>query len=133
MRKLAGEKLEKAVKLVEVAPRLGHELSRIDIGLLERAHVELKPVAEALDPSEDADGVALVEAPVEQLDVVPDARVDAPRRVDELEGEIRGPGARPSALLARNREDLLDEPILGKLGDRNRGSHERSLGPRVGW
>ena len=56
---------------------------------LERAHVELQPVAEPLDASEHAHGVALGEARVEQLDVVPDARGDAPARIDELEREIR--------------------------------------------
>ena len=43
-------------------------------GRLERAHVELKPVAELLDAAEHANSVALREPPVEQLDVVPDAR-----------------------------------------------------------
>ena len=41
-------------------------------------------------------------------------------------------GAGAQALLARDREDLLDEPILGELGDRNGGAHELESRPE-GW
>ena len=64
---------------------------------LDRAHLELEPVAEALDAAEHAHGVALREAPVEQLDVVPDARLDPAARVDELEREVRRAALRPRA------------------------------------
>ena len=64
---------------------------------LERPHVELEPVAEPLDPAEHAHRVALGEAAVEQLDVVPDARVDVPGRVDELEREVGRAALRPRA------------------------------------
>jgi hypothetical protein len=61
-----------------VAADRGASVGGIASGGLERAHVELQPVAELLDAAEHAHGVALGEARVEQLDVVPDARVDPP-------------------------------------------------------
>ena len=75
-------------ELVDVAARGGRQAGGVDVRRFERPHVELEPVAEALDAPEHADGVAFAEAPVEQLDVVPDARVDAAGRVDELEREV---------------------------------------------
>ena len=77
----------------------GREPRGVDVARLERAHVELEPVAEALDAAEHAHRVALAEAPVEQLDVVPDARVDAAARVDELEREVRRAALRPQLRL----------------------------------
>ena len=100
---LGGEEVEEAVELVDVAARLGHELGRVGVRRLERANLELEPIAEALHPAEHPDGVALAEAAVEQLDVVPDARLDAPARVDELEREVRAPRTRAQTLLARDR------------------------------
>ena len=84
---------------------------------LERAHVELEAVAEPLDAAEHAHGVALAEAAVEQLDVVPDARVDAPARVDELEREVRRAALRPQPALGLDGEDALDDAVLRELGD----------------
>ena len=88
---------------------------------LERAHVELQAVAELLDPSEHAHRVALREARVEQLDVVPHARVDPPARVDELEREVGRAAARAQPLLARDGVDAFDDPLLGELRDRAHG------------
>ena len=66
MRDLAGEELEESVELVGVAAQRGRELGRVQsLGRLERADLELELVAEAVDPAEDAHGVALGEAPVE--------------------------------------------------------------------
>ena len=90
---------------------------------LERADVELEPVAEPLDAAEHAHGVALGEPRVEQLDVVPHARLDAPARVDELEREVRRAAFRAQPLLARDRVDALDDAVFGELGD--------ALTPRV--
>ena len=78
---------------------------------------QLEPAAEPLDASEHADGVALAEPAVEQLDVVPDARLDPSARVDELEGEVRRSVLRPQPLLAPDGEHALDGAILGELGD----------------
>ena len=97
MRELAGEELEEAVQLVRVAAHPRREPGRILLGRLDRADLELQPAVEALDAPEHADGVALREAPVEQLDVVPDPRLDPAARVDELEHEVR------SALRVRRR------------------------------
>src|SRR5207245_7363088 len=66
------------------------------------------------------------EARVEQLDVVPDARIDAPARVDELEGEVWSPAASAQTLLARHRVDAFDDPLFGQLCDR---AHIPILGP----
>ena len=87
---------------------------------LERAHVELEPVAEPLDAAEHAHRVALAEAPVEQLDVVPDAGVDAPARVDELEREVRRAALRAQLPLRLHGEDALDDAVLGEVGDHAR-------------
>ena len=57
---------------------------------LERADLELEPVAEALDPSQNPHGVALAEPRVEEVDVVPDPALDAAAPVDELEHEVGG-------------------------------------------
>ena len=62
---LGDEELEEACELVAVAPDRRCQRRRIDVGGLERAHVELQPVAEALDAAEHTHGVAFGEAPVE--------------------------------------------------------------------
>ena len=126
---LGREELEKAVELVEIASRLGNEGCGISVGLLEVANVELQPIAESLDSPEHANGVPLVEPPVEELDVVPHAGVDPSARIDQLEGEIRGSGAGTQTLLAGHREDRVDHPVLNKLLDRDRGFNFRHVGP----
>ena len=75
---LGDEKLEEARELVRVAPHRRRQRRRIDVGRFERAHIELQAVAELLDAAEHAHGVAFSEAAVEQLDVVPDPRLDRP-------------------------------------------------------
>ena len=115
---LAGEEVEEAVELVGVAAHRRRQLGRIAVGRgLDRPHLHLEPAAEPLHAPEHADGVALGEAAVEQLDVVPDARLDPAARVDELEREIRRAVLRPPALLAADGEDALDGAILRELGD----------------
>jgi hypothetical protein len=81
MRDLAREELEEPVQLGSISPQSRGQLGRIRLGGLDRPYVELQPVAEPLDSPEHADGVALAEAPVEELDVRPDARYGAPARV----------------------------------------------------
>ena len=122
MRDLAGQELEEALQLVGVAAQRRRQARRVDVGRLERAHVELEPVAEALDAAEHAHRVALAEAPVEQLDVVPDARLDPPARVDELEREVRRAALRPQLPLGLDGEDALDDAVLGEVGDHARES-----------
>src|SRR5207244_2233803 len=65
VRDLAGEVLEEPVQLVRVAPHRGREAGRVCVRLgLDRLDVELEPVAEALDATEDPHGVTLAEARV---------------------------------------------------------------------
>ena len=119
MRDLACEELEEAVELVAVSANRRGERRRVGLGrLLERAHLDLEPVAEALDPAEHANRVALVEAGVEQVDVVPDPRVHPAARIDELQREVGGTALRPQPLLAGDGVDALDDPVLGQVGDR---------------
>ena len=122
---LGRQELEEAVQLVRVASQPRRQPRRIRVGCLDRADLELEPVVEALDPAEYADGVALREAPIEQLDVVPDSALDPAGRVDELEREIRRTLPRRPALLPRDCVDALDGAVDGELGDR---AHAVSLG-----
>ena len=86
---LSGEELEEAVELVRVAAQPRRQ--RILVRGLDEADLELEPVVEALDAAEHAHGVALHEAPVEQLDVVPDPPLGAAGRVDELDARYGAP------------------------------------------
>src|SRR5262245_59051992 len=119
VRDLRGEELEEAFELVAVTPHARRECLGIEIlGGLDRADLELKAVAEAVDAAEHAHGVALVEAAVEQVDVAPHARLDPPAGIDELEGEVRRASPRAQTLLLRDRVDALDYPVLLELCDR---------------
>ncbi len=123
---LAGEKFEEAVQLVGVPAHRRRQLGGVlTLGVLDRANVELEPVAELVDPAEHPDGVALAEPRVEELDVVPHACLDLPASVDELEGEVVGARLRPPPLLPGNRVGALDDTVLGEVGDR---AHGPSLG-----
>src|SRR4029453_11611052 len=84
-------------------------------------------VAEPLHPPEHAHGVTLAEALVEELDVVPDPRLDLPGRIDELQREIRAAGTGAKPLFAGHRIQACDNPVLGQLRDR----HPVILGPRT--
>ena len=87
---LRREELQEAVQLVGVAAQGRRQRDRIRIRRrLERSHVDLQAVAKALYASQHAHGVAFGEPWLEQLDVVPDPRVDASARVDELERKVR--------------------------------------------
>jgi uncharacterized protein (DUF1015 family) len=125
MCELAREELEEAVQLVRVPAQPRRQTGRIGVGRLHRADLELEPVVEALHPAEDADGVALGEAPIEELDVVPDPALDPPGGVDEFERQVRRALPRRPALLASDGVDTLDRPVGSEVGDR---AHELSLG-----
>ena len=115
---LAGEEVEEALQLVRVAPERRRQLDRVGVlGRLDCAHVELELVAVALHAAQDAHGVALGEAAVEEIDVVPDAALDAAAAVDELEREVVGAGPRAQPPLARDRVGALDGRVLCELGD----------------
>ena len=114
---LACQELEETVKLVRVSPERRRERGRIGVGDgLQRSNVELQPVAEALDAAEHAHDVAFAEACVEQLDLLPDAAVDASTCVDELERKVRSAAPGPQPPLGRDRVDALDDAILAELG-----------------
>ena len=123
VRHLRGEELEEALELVGVATQRRRQRGGVGVlGRLERAHLELQAVAEALDSSQDAHGVSFDEAPVEQVDVIPDPGADPSARVDQLEREIGRPAARAQPLLPRDRVHALDRPVLLQLGDRGHRS-----------
>ena len=126
---LAREELEEAVELVGVPPQRGRERRRVGFGgAFQRPDLQLEAVAEALDATENPHRVSLVEAPVEQVDVAPDACVDPSARVDELEREVGRAVARPQPLLAGDGVDPLDDALFRELCDR---AHGRSLGPEA--
>src|SRR5688500_17678829 len=77
VRDLRGEELEDAIELVRVPAERRRELGGVGVGRLDGPHLHLELPAESLDATEDAHGVALAEALVEEVDVVPDARVYA--------------------------------------------------------
>jgi hypothetical protein len=122
---LAGEELEKPVELLDVAPGFGDECCGIGLGGLERPHLELEAVAEALHPPEDVHRVAFAETLVQQVDVAPDPCVDPAARIDELERQIGASAAGAKALLAGNRVRAFDDSVLCQLRDR----HDAILGP----
>jgi Protein of unknown function (DUF1015) len=121
-----GEELEEAVELLDVSPRLRDELRRIGRRGLERPHLQLQLVAEALHTSQDPNGVALTESLVQELDVTPHTGADPSARIDQLERQVGAAATGPKALLPRDGEDAFDDPVLGELRDR----HSTIVGPR---
>ena len=126
MGEFAREKLEEAVELLDVPASLRDECCRIGLGRLQRPHLELQTVAEALDAPEHPDCVPFPEPLVQEVDVAPHTRVDPPAGIDQLECEVRAPAPRAKPLLPRDCEDALDDPVLGELRDR----HPSIVGPR---
>jgi hypothetical protein len=122
---LCGKELEEAVELFQVAASLRNERRRVFRCRLECPHLELEPVAEALHPPEHPDCVSLPKALVQQVDVAPDAGIDPPARIHELERQVGAAAAGAKALLAGDRVCALDDPVLCQLRDR----HEPILGP----
>src|SRR5262249_32689551 len=105
---LAGEVLEEAVELVEVAVGDRQELRRVGgrrVDARDRAHLELQLVAEPLDAPGDPHEVAALEAPREHVGVAKDARRDRAGAVAQLEREVRRARPRDQPILARARED----------------------------
>ena len=106
---LAREVLEEAVELVEVAVGDRQERRRVGaVGALDRAHVDLQLVAEALDAALHAHEVAALEAAPEQVGVAEHARRHRAGAVAQLERQVRRAGPRGQAVLARARVDAGD-------------------------
>ena len=117
VRDLVHEELEEALELRGVSAQRGRQARGIDVRRLERPYLELQPVAEPLDPSEHAHGVPFREAPVQELDIVPDPGVDVPARVDELEHEVRRAALRAQPPLRLDGEHTLDDAVGDEIGD----------------
>ena len=129
VRDLRREELVEAVELVGVATKGRRE--RRGVGVLrglDRPHLNLQPSPESLDAPEDVNGVALAEALIEEIDVVPHARLDPAARVGELEREVRSTVSGTPPLLLGNGEHALDGPVLGELGERRHVSRLWRLG-----
>src|SRR2546425_12304656 len=108
MRDLAGEEIEEPVELVGIAPERRRQRDRVRLrGSFQAADLQLQSVAELLYATEHVYRVAFGEARIEELHVVPDARLDSPARIDELQGEVGGPVSRSQPALARDRVDAL--------------------------
>jgi uncharacterized protein (DUF1015 family) len=122
VRDLPDQELEEPIELIRVTAHRRCQLRRIGVRRgLHCPYLHLESAAETLHPPEYADGVALLEAAVEEFDVVPDPRLDPPARVNELENEVRGAILRPTALLASDRVHALDGAVLRELGDAGHG------------
>ena len=116
---LGREELEEPVQLICISAERRGERSGVRVlGGFDRAHLHLQLAAEALDPPEDVNRVALLEATVQEINVVPDPGLDASACVGELEGEVRSACSSAPPLLLRDGEDTFDRPIVGELGDR---------------
>ena len=106
---LAREVLEEAVELVEVAVGDGEERGGVGVRRpLDRPHLDLQRVAEALHAALHAHEVAAVEAAAEQVRVAEHARGERARAVAQLEREVGRAGAGGQAVLARARVDAGD-------------------------
>ena len=85
---LAGEVLEEAFELVEVAVGGGEELRRVGgclIGARDRIEVDLELVAEATDAAAHAHELAALEAPGEHVGVAEGAGADRAGAVAQLD------------------------------------------------
>ena len=123
---LAGQMLEEAVELVEVAVGDGQEGGRIGVprvGASDRADVDLQLLAEALDPPGDADQVAAVEAPGVQVGITEDPSRERSGAIAQLDREVRRAGARDEPILARAGEDPGQLVAVAQGAD-GRGGHE---------
>ena len=130
---LAGEVLEEAVELVDVAVGDREERRRVGLGrALDRPHLDLQLVAEALDAALDAHEVAAVEPAAEQVGVAEHARRQGGRAVAQLQREVGRAGPRGQAVLARagvDAGDLVAGPERAELG-RGHASDDGAYGGR---
>ena len=133
---LAGERVEEAVELVEVAVGDGQERRRVGrpgVDADEARQLDLQLAAEARDAPGGADEVAALEAPGEQVGVAEQAR-RAARRCGRAARRARygDPGARHQPVLARAGEDAVERVAVAQRRDRARPGGVRSLRGRGG-
>ena len=118
---LAGEMLEEAVELVEIAVGGRQEARRVDaLGAADRTQLDLELVAEAIHPAGDGDQVPAVELTRQEIGVPERARLDRAGAVAQLDGEVGTAAAGGQPVLARAREHALDLAPSAQLGDRDR-------------
>ena len=87
---LAREVLEEAVELPDVAVGDRQELGRVRVGRLDRLHLDLKLVAEALDPPGHGHEIAALELARQEVRVAERAPRDGARPVAQLDAPGRG-------------------------------------------
>src|SRR4029453_12400604 len=85
----------------------------------DRTQLDLKLVAEPLDPAGDRDQVAPLELPGQEVGLAERARLDRAGAVAQLDGEVRATAAGGQPVLARAGEDALDFAPSAQLGDRD--------------
>jgi hypothetical protein len=122
---LGNEELEEAFELLRVPAHCWREGRRVDVRRFECPHLELETVAELLHASEHAHRVALAEASVQQLDVVPHPPGDAPRCIGELEREVGRAGPRLQPLLLGHGKNAVDDAVFGQLRDRRHATESK--------
>ncbi len=133
MRDFTREELEEAVELVRIALERRREIRGIHLRRsLQRAHLHLQPVSVPLNLPEHPDRVAVVEPAVQELHVLPDARLDAACRVDEVEREVGRARSRTQPTFARRGEHALDDAVLDELRNRRHAGESTSAGRFAG-
>ena len=125
---LGGEELEEAVQLVEVArgPRARARPGRSSAGSSERTSSWSRSRKRSTRPSTRTASPSPKRLSRSSTSFQTRASI-LPGRVDELEREVRAAGAGAKSLLAGDRVEAFDNPVLGQLRDR----HPAILGPRT--
>ena len=119
---LAGEVLEEAVELLDVAVGDRQELGRVGRALLgapDRGQLDLQLVAKALDAAAHADQVAALELAGEEVGVAERTPGDGAGAVAQLDRQVGAPVAGGEPVLARAREDALDLAPGSQFGHRH--------------
>ena len=107
---LAGEELEEAVQLVQVAARLGHQRAgSASVGSSERTSSWSRSRKRSTRPSTRTASPSWKRRSSSSTSFQT-RRLDPPARIDELEREVRAAAAGAQALLAGDREDRPRRP-----------------------
>ena len=114
---LAREVLQEAVELLDVAVGDRQELGRVRLGRLDRLHLDLKLVAEALDAPGHRHEVAALELARQEVRVAERAPRDGARPVAQLDCQIGGSVARREPIFAGARKHPVDLATRAQLGD----------------